>query len=78
MPEYDWMCLNKQGFEYAYDPKYAKILNMAKFWIWQGSQNTSVSQCQNVPEYSLLDRVLNISRVLNMPVFWIWNSYTGF
>ena len=33
MPEYAWMCLFKQDFEYASGPKYAKILNMAKFWI---------------------------------------------
>ena len=38
MPEYAWICLNKQNSEYATALKYAKILNMAKFWIWQGSQ----------------------------------------
>ena len=31
MSEYDWMCLNKQDSEYASGPKYAKILNVAKF-----------------------------------------------
>ena len=32
MPEYARMCLYKQGSKYALgDPKYAKILNMAKF-----------------------------------------------
>ena len=37
MPEYVWMCLNKQDSEYASGPKYAKILNMTTFWIWDGS-----------------------------------------
>ena len=31
------MCLNKQDSECALGPKYAKILNMAKFSIWQSS-----------------------------------------
>ena len=56
------MCLNKQNPEYAWGPKYAKIL------IWQGSQYASITQCS---EYAriCLDRVLNISWVLNMPGF---------
>ena len=29
MPEYTWMCLNKQDFECASGSKYVKILNMA-------------------------------------------------
>ena len=29
------MCLNKLDSEYASSPKFAEILNMAKFWIWQ-------------------------------------------
>ena len=33
MPEYAWMYLNKQDFEYASVPKYAEILNMAGFSI---------------------------------------------
>ena len=28
MPEYVWTCLYKQDSEYAWGPKYAKILNM--------------------------------------------------
>ena len=44
MSEYVWMCLNEQDFEYASGPKYAKILNMVKFWIWHGSQYASVAQ----------------------------------
>ena len=40
--EYTWMCLDKQDSEYASGPKYGKILNMAKFWICQGSQYGSV------------------------------------
>ena len=37
MPEYAWMCLNKMDSEHALGPKYAKSLNMAKFWTWQDS-----------------------------------------
>ena len=37
MPAYAWEFLNKQDSEYAYT-KYAKSLNLTKFWIWQGSQ----------------------------------------
>ena len=73
MPEYVRWCLNKQDSEYALGPKYAKILNMAKFWIWQDSQYVSVTQHS---EYArkCLDRVLNISWLLNMPGFWIWQG----
>ena len=42
--EYAWMCLNKQDSEYVLGPTYAKNLNMAKFWMWQVSQYTSVTQ----------------------------------
>ena len=75
--EYAWMCLYKQDSKYASCPKYAKILNMAKFWIWWGSQYASVTQRS---EYArpCLDRVLNISYVLNMAGFWICRSYTAF
>ena len=31
MTEYAWMYLLKQDSEYAFGPKYGKILNMAKF-----------------------------------------------
>ena len=51
MPEYTWMGLNKQDSEYASGPKYAKILNMAKFWMWQSSQyasNAAFWICQNM------------------------------
>ena len=44
MPEYDWNWLYKQDSEYASGPKYAKILVMAKFWIWQSSQYANVTQ----------------------------------
>ena len=33
MAEYAWMYLDKQDSEYASGPKYAKILNMARFSI---------------------------------------------
>ena len=55
------------------DPKYAKILNIAMFLIWQGFQYASFTQ--NL-EYArmCLDRVLNILNmqlhmVLNMPSY---------
>ena len=55
--KYAWVCLNKQDSEFASGPKYVKILNMAKFWIWQRSQFSSVTQGS---EYAriYLDRVL--------------------
>ena len=73
MPEYFWMYLNKQDSEDVSGPKYSKILNIAKFWIWQCSHYVSIAQRS---EYAriCLDRVLNISWVLNMPGFWIWES----
>ena len=37
MSEYAWIRLNKQDFKYASGLKYPKILNIPKFWIWQGS-----------------------------------------
>ena len=62
------MCLNTQGSEYSLGPKHAKILNMGKFGIWQGSQHASVTQRL---EYAriCLGRVLNKSWILNMPGF---------
>ena len=44
MPEYAWMYLRKHDSEYALVPTYAKILHMAKFWIWQGSEYARVIQ----------------------------------
>ena len=73
------MYLNKQNSEYASGPKYARILNMLKLWIWQCSKYGNVTQRS---EYATtcLDKVLNISwvqdsayarihRVLNMYEF---------
>ena len=73
MPKYSWMCLYRHNSEYASGPKYPKILNMAKSWIWQGFQYASVTQGS---EYARIwpDRVLNISWVLNTPRFWIGHS----
>ena len=36
MPKFAWKCLYKQDSEYVSGPN-VEILNMAKFWIWQGS-----------------------------------------
>ena len=71
MSEYAWICLNKQ--DYALNMH--RVLNMLKFWIWQGSQYASVTQPS---EYAriCLDRVLNISRVLDIPGFWIRHNIT--
>ena len=66
-------CAYKQDSEYAPDPKYAKILNMAKFLIWQGSQYASVTQRSGIA-WIRLDRVLNISWTVNMLGFWIWQG----
>ena len=49
------------------------VLNMPKFWMWQGSQYTSITQHS---EYAriCIDRVLNISWVLNMSGFLTWQG----
>ena len=80
MPEYFWMYINKQDSEDVSGPKYAKILNIEKFWIWQCSHYVSITQRS---EYAriCLDRVLNILGC-NMPAglagFWICKGYTEF
>ena len=66
MPQYTWMCLYKEDSEHALGHKYAKILNMAKFWIWQGSQYAVT--------LNMLYRAWNVSWVLNMPWLWIWQG----
>ena len=60
MPEYVWMSLFEQDCEYDSGPKYAKILNMAKFCISQSSQYAIDTQRCNYGRV-YLDRVLNIS-----------------
>ena len=69
MPEYDWICLKKQDSEYALGPTYARILNMTRFWIWQGFQYVTIKQGSDYARISL-DSVLNIARGLNMSGFW--------
>ena len=52
MSEYAWICLNKQDSEYALSPKFAEILNMAKFWICRSFKMVNMSeQDMNIPEY---------------------------
>ena len=72
------MCLSKHDSEYASGSIHAKLLNMVKLWIWQGSQYASVTQRS---EYAriCLDRVLNMSWVLNASQLWIWHGseYAG-
>ena len=79
MPEYAWMCLYKQDSDYASDPKYAKILNIAKFWMWQVFQYTNVHSVLNIPWQSS-ECILGskYARNVNMAGFWICKSYTGF
>ena len=57
---YAWMCPFEQDSEYALGPKYARILNTAKFWAWLGFQYASLTQRSKYGRISL-DRVLNIS-----------------
>ena len=73
MPGYAWMRLYEQDSKYTLVPKYAKFLNVVKFWIWQGSQYANVTQRS---EYAriCLERVQNVFEVINMPGFWIWQG----
>ena len=75
MPEYAWMCLNKQDSDYVSRPKYAKILNIPKFWIWTGFSicelYTAFWIYQNMTWQSfeyILDS--KYARILNMPVLY--------
>ena len=79
--EYVWIFLNKQGSQYGLDPKYAEILNVAKFWIWQGSQYVIAAFwiCPNMSwQSSEYISGSKYARILNMTGFWIPESYTGF
>ena len=92
MPKYAWMCQNRQNFEYAYDPKYAKVLNMTSLWIWQGSQYVSFTQlfdyariclawhsskCILGSKYASILNMKQLHRVLNMPQHgWIHLNWT--
>ena len=67
--EYAWICLNEQGSEYTLGLKCVKILNMAKFWTWQGSHNARVTQ-RSEQARICLNRVLDVSPVLNMSGLW--------
>ena len=70
MPEYAGVYLNKEDSAHAGGSKYARTLNMVKFWVWQGVQYAYITQSS---EYARIcrDRVLNISQVLNMSRFRI-------
>ena len=90
MPEYAWMCLYEKDYK-CVGPKYAKIVNMTKFWTWQGSQYANGSYSafwiyQNMfwqsSEYILS---FKYARVLSMqesyichnmaPYVWIGHKY---
>ena len=79
MPEYDWNWLYKQDSEYASGPKYAKILVMAKFWIWQSSQYANVTQRFEYTRICLEFWMYGFkyARIVNMVGFWICNSNAG-
>ena len=62
--------LYKQDSQYTAGPKYTKILNMTKFWIWQGSEYASVPQRSEYAR-TRLGQVLNVSWIPNMSGFWI-------
>ena len=66
--EYVWVHLNKQGSKFASNPKHAKILSLAKFWMWQDSQYVGLTQDSELARICL-DRVLKIAQGLNMPGF---------
>ena len=54
--------------EYAAGPKYATVLNMKKFWMWQGSQYASLTQRSDYVRICL-DRVLNIPWLYRIDFF---------
>ena len=62
IPEYAWMCLYKQDFEYASSPKYAKILKMQSFEYGRVLNMLALKSVLDMPEYVLTE-------------FWI---YLGF
>ena len=86
------MYLNKEDSEYGCGSKYAKILNMAKFWIWQCSQYASVTQrseCARIylawqsseyisgSKYASTLNMKQLHKVLNMPQYgWICLNWT--
>ena len=76
MPKYVWMCLYEQDFECALVTKYAKILNMAGFLIWE--RYTAFWICQNM-SWQSSGYILGskYARILNMVWFWICKGYTG-
>ena len=65
------MCIYKHDSEYASGPKYVKILNMAKFWILEGSQYASVTQRS---EYGEILNMGGFSICERYTAFWIWRS----
>ena len=80
------MCIYKHDSEYASGPKYVKILNMAKFWILEGSQYASVTQRSEYGEilnmggcqYASVTQRSEYGEVLNMGGFSICERYTAF
>ena len=50
MPEYAGICLNEQHSEYAWGPKYAKVLNVAGFSMCE--RYTASWRCQFMPWHS--------------------------
>ena len=74
MPEYAWMCVNKQDPEYTSCLKYTEILNVAKSLTWQGSQMRALYSVLNMPAYALTELWIYLAKILNMAGFWICKS----
>ena len=87
MPEYAWMCQYKHYYKYALGPKYAEILNMAKFWISQELHRV-LNMLQyfwmclnkawiylNMSAFTITDRVLNMYDAVHRvrTFYWLMN-----
>ena len=55
MPEYAWICLYKQDSKYVSGPGYAKILNMAKFWLCSILNMIELRSVLDMPEHALTE-----------------------
>ena len=85
MPEDAWMCQNRQNFEYAYEPKYGKVLNRTgfsicelytAFWLCQNMSKQSF-ECISGSKYASVLNMKQLHRVLSMPQHgWIRLNWT--
>ena len=68
--------------EYVLGPNYTKILNMAKFWIWQGYQYSSIRlfwTCQKKMPRECSEYILGSKyvRIQNLAAFLIFKITQG-